>query len=69
MVQPKDVLDTLVSISFENTDYFEWGNNCRKLDFTPECTQNVIDHYETEPIVQENKDLFWAGYYSKKENK
>jgi len=61
----------IISIDSKNPDYYQWGLNCKLLNFTKEQAKGVIDYMKDgnsitkEEITQEQKDLFYSGFYSK----
>jgi hypothetical protein len=55
----------VVPINSENPDYYQWGKNCKILDYSIEETSKIIKTFNfNEKITSENFNLFWAGYYS-----
>ena len=49
------------SISTKNTDYFQWGTNCKNLNFSTEQVSKILESY-IDNMTQEEIDDFYNGY-------
>jgi len=60
----------IIRIDSENPDYYQWGVNCRLLDFTTDMADGVISYLENSNSIIENKPTeiqrksFYNGYFS-----
>ena len=52
---------TIVSIKSKNTDYYEWGRNCKKLKYSDLEASNVVN---IAIINTGDVNLFWEGFFS-----
>lgn len=61
----------IIPIDGKNPDYYQWGVNCKLLGFTRKQAKGVIGYMKEgnsitkEEITQDQKDLFYSGFYSK----
>lgn len=54
-------------IDSNNTDYYQWGRNCKLLGFDIGLTDRIFYAYEESGYPKESPedyDLFWEGYHS-----
>lgn len=52
----------LVPISYSNTDYYNWGKNCKLLKYNLKQTTKIIKNCH---IKQQDIDSFMNGYLNK----
>ncbi len=59
-------METVKSITYPNTDYYQWGCNCRLNGYGQKATEKVINEPSNDVAyntTQSDRDLFWSGYY------
>ncbi len=55
----------VIPVDPHNSDYYQWGKNCRKLKYDEATAKNCIESFNDE-IKHANKDIdtFWEGYFN-----
>ena len=49
------------SIDCKNTDYFQWGTNCKNLKFTTSQVDKILESYR-DNMTEEELTAFFDGY-------
>ncbi len=47
--------------SGDNTDYYQWGLNCKNLKFTPSQVDKILESYR-DKMTDEETTAFFEGY-------